>query len=90
MHPYGSQLAACSATQTSEGGFYLNWAINKNGLPITLQYYLRISQRHRDSCVGRSYLNILNKISKFLSVPLRFINRANLEKDLLQSLSTGF
>ena len=29
----------------ADGGFYLNWAINKNGLPITLQYYLRISQR---------------------------------------------
>lgn len=65
----------------ADGGFYLNWlaqAINKNGLPITLQYYLRISQRkcyHRDSFVGRSYLYIMNKISNFLSVPLKFINR---------------
>ena len=64
----------------ADGGFYLNWAINKNGLPITLQYYLRISQRkfyHRDSFVGKSYLFIMDKISKFLSVPLRFINRAS-------------
>ena len=64
----------------ADGGFYLNWAINKNGVPITLQYYLRLSQRklyHRDSFVGKSYFNIMNKISKFLSVPLRFINRDN-------------
>ena len=47
------------------GGFYLNRAINKNGLPITLQYYLRLSQRKlydRDSFAGKSYFNIKNKI----------------------------
>ena len=62
----------------ADGGFYLNWGINKNGLPITLQYYLRLSQRklyHRDSLVGKSYFHIMNKISEFLSVPIRFINR---------------
>ena len=39
-------------------GFYFHWLLNKKGLPITLQYYLRIIQRkfyHKESFVGRSY-----------------------------------
>ena len=64
----------------ADGGFYLNWAINKMDYLLLLrqQYYLRLSQRklyHRDSLVGKSYFHIMNKISEFLSVPIRFINR---------------
>ena len=54
----------------ADGGFYLNWAINKNGLPITLQYYFIINQRKfyrwdSFSFVGRSYGYIKDIISNF-------------------------
>jgi hypothetical protein len=50
-------------------GFYFNWILSKKGLPISLQYYLRISQRrlyHRCSFVGKSYLYVMNKIANLL------------------------
>jgi hypothetical protein len=62
----------------ADGGFYFNFLMNKNDLPISLQFYLRLSQRqyyHRDSFVGKSYIYIMNKFANFISVPLRTINR---------------
>ena len=66
----------------ANGGFYLNQAINKNGLPITLQYYFIINQRKfyrwdSFSFVGRSYGYIKDIISNLLSVYLYFINRTS-------------
>lgn len=61
-----------------DGSFYLNWLYDKKGLPTSLQYYLRISQRrnyHRKSVVGTSYFDIMNKLSIFFSVPLRYRDR---------------
>lgn len=59
----------------ADGSFYLNWLYDLKGKPTSLQYYMRISQRqiyHRDNL---SYLPIMSKISKFLSVPLRKSDR---------------
>ena len=66
----------------ANGWFYLNQAINKNGLPITLQYYFIINQRKfyrwdSFSFVGRSYGYIKDIISNLLSVYLYFINRTS-------------
>jgi len=63
----------------ADAGFYLHWLINKKGLPISLQYYLRLSQRqfyHRDSFVGKSYFFIMTKIANLLLVPLRYLDRS--------------
>ena len=58
-----------------DGSFYLNWLYDKKNLPTSLQYYMRISQRQKyhkiNDLFDISYFNIMNKISKFLSVPLR-------------------
>lgn len=61
-----------------DAGFYFNWSTNNKGIPSTLQYYLRLSQRrvyHRDSFVGKSYEFIMTKIANFFSAPLIFIDR---------------
>lgn len=61
-----------------DAGFYFNWSINNKGIPTTLQYYLRLSQRrvyHRDSFVGKSYAFIMSKIANFFSAPLSLIDR---------------
>ena len=58
----------------ADGSFYLNWLFDKKDRPGSLQYYMRISQRqdyHRESAMGNSYFNLMSKISKLLSVPLR-------------------
>lgn len=62
----------------ADGGFYFNGLMGKKNLPISLQFYFRISQRqlyHRDSFVGNSYFFILNKLTSLLSVPLKIIDR---------------
>lgn len=62
----------------ADASFYLNWSINKKELPISLLYYLRISQRqmyHRDSKVGKSYFYIMTKLAKFLATTLQTIKR---------------
>lgn len=62
----------------ADASFYLNWSINKKELPISLLFYLRITQRqmyHRESQVGKSYLYIMTKIAKFLSTTLQTIKR---------------
>ena len=63
----------------ADGSFYVNWLLDKKGRATSLQYYLRISQRsnyHKlDSIFNISYFNIMNKICKDLSIPLRFRKR---------------
>lgn len=65
----------------AEGSFYLNWLFDKKDRPGILQYYMRRasqSQRqdyHRESAMGKSYFNLMSKISNFLAVPLRSRNR---------------
>jgi hypothetical protein len=57
------------------------WLFDKKGLPTSLQYYLRITQKmeyhnkRANNLFGLSFFNIMNSITTFLSVPLRFINR---------------
>jgi len=63
----------------ADGSFYLNWLLDKKGLPTSLQYYMRISQKQNyhksNNLFNISYFNIMNKISTALSVPLRYRNR---------------
>ncbi len=62
----------------ADGGFYLHFERSHKGIPITLQYYIRLSQRQlypKNSFVGRSYLFIMTKFANFLSVSIRKINR---------------
>ena len=77
-----------------DAGFYFNWSINNKGIPSTLQYYLRLSQRrvyHRDSFVGKSYVFIMTKIANFFSAPLSFIDRKRNTgyKELAYGVRTG-
>lgn len=60
--------------------FYFNWALNKLGLPISLQYYLRITQRqqyHRASWLGTSYLVIMTMIAELFSTTVTLIDRTH-------------
>ncbi len=65
----------------ADGSFYFNWLFDKKGLPTSLQYYLRITQKmeyhskRANNLFGLSFFNIRNSITTFLSVPLRFIHR---------------
>ena len=63
----------------ADGSFYINWLFDKKGLPTNLQYYMKVLQckkYHKTNCLFNiSYFYIMQKISKFLSVPLHFLNR---------------
>jgi hypothetical protein len=63
----------------ADGSFYFNWGIGKKGMPINLQYYMRVSQKmnylKENNLFDISYFSIMNKIAKFLNVPLRYIIR---------------
>lgn len=60
--------------------FYINWKLNKQNLPINLQYYLRISQkqmytRKLDPNIKISNYDFINEISNFLNTKIKLINR---------------
>lgn len=56
----------------ADGSFYFNFVIGKKGLPINLQYYMRITQKQEykriNNNLALSYFSIMNAICTYLSV----------------------
>ena len=64
----------------ADGSFYLNWKLNKKGKPISIVYYLTISQkqtytRKLDSSVNASNLSYMQLIAEFFKTKVTIINR---------------
>lgn len=58
--------------------FYLNWKLDKNGFPTSLEYYMRISQKReysRESSMNKDFLPIMESIAKFLDTKVTLIDR---------------
>lgn len=61
----------------ADGSFYLNWLYDKSGLPTSLQYYLRISQRKIYTSHSNNLSNFIfmKNIANLVAVKLRSYER---------------
>ncbi len=64
----------------ADGSFYLNWKLNKNDMPISIIYYLRLTQkqtysRRLDPSINVSNLNFMEKIAEFFKTKVILIER---------------
>lgn len=58
--------------------FYFNWKLDKKGLPTSLEYYIRISQKReylRESYMNKDFLPIMELIAEFLDTKVILIDR---------------
>jgi hypothetical protein len=75
-----SESSWLSGMLEADGGFYLNWKLNKKDLPIGIEYYLRISQkqtytRKLDPSINFSNFSYMEGIAKLLKTKVTEINR---------------
>lgn len=82
--PLGLDLSPLSSNNWLSGildadaNFYFNWKLDKKGLPTSLEYYMRISQKReysRESSMNKDFLPIMESIAEFLDTKVTLINR---------------
>lgn len=62
----------------ADSHFYFNWKLDKKGLPTSLEYYMRISQKReysRESSMNKDFLPIMESIAEYLDTKVTLIDR---------------
>lgn len=67
-----------SGIMDADGHFYFNWKLDKKGLPTSLEYYMRISQKRtysRESSMNKDFLSIMESIAEYFDTKVTLIDR---------------